>query len=154
VDSGGYSACGRGNAVGLTSIFDRGQFLARRSLSIERIKHSSYRLVLKPICLSVDLPIRKVYCGKTADWFRMPLGVVSVVGIRMSVLDGGGDHRREGTVLGVNLGYAIVTNEELLHGCATATHCSQMTLGGLVLVDKPHSFCGYICPGGHFKMQK
>jgi len=32
-----------------------------------------------------------VYCGKTADWIRMPFGMVSGVGQRMSVLDGGGD---------------------------------------------------------------
>jgi len=34
----------------------------------------------------------------------MPFGMVSVVGLCMGVLDFGGDHRREGTVLGVNLG--------------------------------------------------
>jgi len=34
----------------------------------------------------------------------MPFGVVSGVGRGMGVLDRGGDHRREGAVLGVNLG--------------------------------------------------
>jgi len=31
-------------------------------------------------------------------------------GREMGVLDGGGDRRREGVVLGVNVGYRIVTN--------------------------------------------
>jgi len=54
----------------------------------------------------------KVYCGKMADWIRMPFGVVRGVGRRMGVLDFGGDRRREGAVLGVNVrryGF-IVTN--------------------------------------------
>ena len=40
----------------------------------------------------------------------MPFRVVSRVVRMMGVLDGGGDRRREGTVLGVNLGRPIVTN--------------------------------------------
>jgi len=28
-------------------------------------------------CLSVRLSVRKVYCGKMADWIRMPFGIVS-----------------------------------------------------------------------------
>jgi len=40
----------------------------------------------------------------------MPFGVVRGVGRGMGVLDGGGDRRREGAVLGVNLGRPIVTN--------------------------------------------
>ena len=39
-----------------------------------------------------------MYCGKTADWIPIPFGVVSGVGRGMSVLDGGGDRRREGAV--------------------------------------------------------
>jgi len=35
-----------------------------------------------------------VNCGKTADWIRMPFGVVSGVGLGMGVLDFGGDHQR------------------------------------------------------------
>ena len=31
---------------------------------------------------------RKVYCGKTADWIRMPFGVVSEVGLGMGVREG------------------------------------------------------------------
>jgi len=46
------------------------------------------------VCLSV----RKVYCGKTVDWIRVPFGVVSGVGRVMGVLDRGGDRRRERTV--------------------------------------------------------
>ena len=43
--------------------------------------------------LSVGLcqSIRKVYCGKTADWIRLPFGLMSGVGREMGVLDGGGD---------------------------------------------------------------
>jgi len=41
--------------------------LTRRSLSVER-KRSSYGHVVKPICLAV----RKVHCGETTDWIRMP----------------------------------------------------------------------------------
>jgi len=39
-----------------------------------------------------------------------------VCGVRrgMGVLDGGGDCRREGAVLGVNAGHSIVTNEDLV----------------------------------------
>jgi len=41
------------------------------------------------VCLSVQ----KVYCGKTAEWIRMPFAVVSGrVGLGMGVLDGGADH--------------------------------------------------------------
>ena len=40
----------------------------------------------------------------------MPFGVVSGVGLGMGVFDFGGDRRRGGAVLGVNLGRPIVTN--------------------------------------------
>ena len=43
------------------------------------------------VCLSVGLSVRKVYCGETADWIRMPFGMVSGVIRGMCVLDGGGD---------------------------------------------------------------
>jgi len=52
------------------------------------------------VCRSVGLSFCKVYCGKTADWIRMPFGVVSGVGRGMGILDVGGDRRREGAVLG------------------------------------------------------
>jgi len=41
--------------------------------------------------LSVCRSVQKVYCGKTADWIRLPFGMVSGVGQGMGVLDGGGD---------------------------------------------------------------
>jgi len=47
-------------------------------------------------------------------WIRMPFGVVSGIGRGMGVLDGSGDRRREGAVLGVNLWRPIVT--KLLSG--------------------------------------
>ena len=52
----------------------------------------------------------------------MPFRVVRGVGRGMGVLDEGGDRRREGAVLGVNLGRRIVTNG------AFATRSSQITL--------------------------
>ena len=67
------------------------------------------------MCVSV----RKVYCGKTADWIRIPFGVVSGVGRGMGVLDGSVRDRRRGrAVLGVigNLCDALFLNyfEDLL----------------------------------------
>jgi len=82
------------------------------------------------VSLSVCLSVRKVYCGKTADWIRMPFGVVSEFGRGMRVLDGGGDRRREWAVLGVNLGRPIVTNG------AFATRSSQFTLYKLYFAMK------------------
>ena len=37
---------------------------------------------------SVRRSVRKVYCGKTAEWIRMPFAVVSGVGRGMGVLEG------------------------------------------------------------------
>jgi len=50
--------------------------------------------ICQSVCRSVDRSIRKVYCGKMADWIRMPFGMVSGVGWGMGVFDGGGDFRR------------------------------------------------------------
>jgi len=72
--------------------------------------------------LSVCVCVRKVYCGKTADWIRMPFGVVRGVGRGMGVLDGVMIVEGEWAVLGVILGRPIVTNE------AFATRSSQITL--------------------------
>jgi len=63
-----------------------------------------YRLAHLSVCVCVCRSVQKVYCGKTANWIRMPFGMVSGVGGEMSVLDGGGYRRREGVVLGLNLG--------------------------------------------------
>ena len=59
-----------------------------------------------------------VYFGKTADWIRMPFGVVSDVGLRRGVLDFGGDRRRgRGT----------------LRGEFAASHCNQWGLCCIVV---------------------
>ena len=55
---------------------------------------------------SVCLSVRKVFCGKTADWIRMPFGMVSGVGRGMGVVIVEG----EGAVLWLNLGRPDVTN--------------------------------------------
>jgi len=45
---------------------------------------------LSPIlCVS----FRKVYCGKMADWIRMPFGMLSGIGQGMGILDAGDDHQ-------------------------------------------------------------
>jgi len=65
------------------------------------------RVGLSPRHLSVCASVRKVYCGKTADWIKMPFGVVSGVGRGMGVLDGGGDRRRAGAALGEKWGIPL-----------------------------------------------
>jgi len=50
--------------------------------------------------LSVCRSVRKVYCGKTADWIRMPFGVMSGVGRGMGALDGVVIVEGKGAVLG------------------------------------------------------
>ena len=53
--------------------------------------------------LSVGLSVRKVFCGKMAEWIWMLFGTVSGVGRGMGVLDGSSDHRRKrdkGAVMG------------------------------------------------------
>ena len=64
------------------------------------------------VCVSrsVSLPVRKVYCGKMADWIRMPLGMVSGVGRGTDVLDVGGDRRKGRDCFGDEFG---------------ASHCNQ-----------------------------
>jgi len=58
-------------------------FLARRSQSVDH-KHYWCRPITLTICWSVGLSVgwsvRKVYCGKTAEWIRVPFGLVSGVG--------------------------------------------------------------------------
>jgi len=60
------------------------------SLSIRIAEQSANVIdhVVHP-CLSAH-----VNCGKTADWIRMPFGVVSGVVLGMGVLDFGGDCQR------------------------------------------------------------
>ena len=72
--------------------------------------------------------------------------VVSGVGRGMGVLDGASDHRREGAVLGMNLGHPIVTSGILLHSCVEAREpielsfrvLSGVTEGMGVLDGAPH----------------
>jgi len=56
--------------------------------------------ICRSIHLSVGLSVRKVYCGKTAEWIRMPFGMVSGVGQGMDVLDGVVIVESGGAVLG------------------------------------------------------
>jgi len=53
---------------------------------------------------------QKVYCGKTAEWIRMPFGMVSGVSRLMGVLDGVVIVEVEGAFLRVNLRRPTVTN--------------------------------------------
>jgi len=62
------------------------------------------------VCWSVGLSVRKVYCGKTADWIQMLFGVVSRVSRRIGVLDGVVIVEGEGAVLGMYLGHLIASN--------------------------------------------
>jgi len=60
-------------------------------------------------------PSAHVSSDNTADWIRMPFGVVSEIGLSMGVLNFGGDRRRKGAVWGrVNLWRPIVTNGEFV----------------------------------------
>ena len=86
-------------------IFERGQtdrqtqLLAASLLSSER-----KRLMLRNIRLdhlSVGLSVRKVYCGKMADWIRMPFGVMSGVNEGIHVSDGSPRASGKGVNFGV-----------------------------------------------------
>ena len=58
---------------------------------------------------SVGRSVRRVYCGKMADWIWMPFEVMSGIGRWMGVLDGA--QIVEGrAVLGVNSGHPIQNN--------------------------------------------
>ena len=88
------------------------------SLSINIASVSANGIYLSPsssvslyVCVCVGRlvcqSIWKVYCGKTAYWIRMPFRMVSGMGVLvgMMIVEG------KWTVLGVNLGHPIVTNE-------------------------------------------
>jgi len=83
--------------------------LSSASLYISITSVSANGVGLLPIP-SVSLSVRKVYCGKMADWVRMPFGMMSGVGQGMGVLDGGGDRQRGRGILGLNLGRPTVAN--------------------------------------------
>ena len=82
------------------------QLLAASLLSSERerLMLRNIRLDHLYVGLSVCLSVRKVYCGKTADWIRMPFGVVS------GVSRGDGYRQRGKGSFWVKLGRPIVTN--------------------------------------------
>jgi len=56
---------------------------------------------------SVGLSLWKAYCGKMAEWIRMPFGMVSGVGRGMGALDGVVIFEWGRAVLGVNLGVPL-----------------------------------------------
>ena len=66
--------------------------------------------LLSPICQSVcqsvcpESVLRKMYCGKTADWNQMPFGMVSGVDRGMGVLDGNVDRWRGRGSFGAEFG--------------------------------------------------
>jgi len=62
------------------------------SLSVRIAEQSA--IVIDHVVPSVSPHSAHVYCGKTADWIRMPFGVVSGVELGIGVLDFGGDRRR------------------------------------------------------------
>jgi len=71
------------------------------SLSINRASMRAYLTDWLPspsvglsVCWLICLSLRKVYCGKMADWIQVLLGVVSGVGRGIGVLDRAGDHQR------------------------------------------------------------
>jgi len=70
------------------------------------------------VCLavsrSISLSLREVYCGKMAEWIRMPFGMVSRVCRGMGVLDGVFIVEGEGGVFGMNLWCPIVTNGDFV----------------------------------------
>jgi len=55
-----------------------------------------------------------MYCGKTADWIRMPFDLVCGVIRGLSVLDGVVIIQGERAVLRVNLGHPIVISGDLV----------------------------------------
>ena len=76
--------------------------LAASLLSIERKQFMLRNIRLDH--LYVGLPVRKVYCGKMAEWIRMLYGMVSAVSQVMGVLDGGGNRRRQSGSFGGKFG--------------------------------------------------
>jgi len=69
--------------------------------------------------VGLSVGLSAVYCGKMAEWIRMPFEIVSGVSRVMGVLDGRHDRRRNS--FGVNFGHPIVTNGTLRHGSSQIT---------------------------------
>ena len=63
-------------------------FIVSASLSINRVEREDSWYVSRLDRRSVCRSVRKVYCGKTAEWIRVPFGVVSGVSRGMGVLEG------------------------------------------------------------------
>jgi len=71
------------------------------------------------VCMCVGLSVQKVYCDKTADWIRVPFGMVSGIGRGMGVLDEVVIVEGEEAVLEVNFGRLIVSNGDFVaYSCA------------------------------------
>ena len=84
---------------------------------------------------SVCACVHKVSCGETADWIRMPFGVVSGVGLGMGVLDFGGDRRRERGSFGVNLRRATVTKGDFVDNISVRKiHCWNICFIGFLMI--------------------
>ena len=75
-------------------------------LSVSR----SVCLVMDPCTTSTGVH-GPVHCGKTADWNRMPFGIVGRTGPGMRQVLGFGDRSTERGTFGANLGRAIVHRE-------------------------------------------
>ena len=57
----------------------------------------------RSVCLSFN-------CGKMADRFAVPFGMMGQVCPGECTLDGGADDPTEGTILGIDMGQDILTN--------------------------------------------
>ena len=78
-------------------------YIISASLFINIVSVSALLTDLSPgpsFGLCVCLSVRKVYCGKTADWIQMPFEVVSGVCRGMGILNGGGYHQKGRAVWG------------------------------------------------------
>jgi len=83
--------------------------LQPRSYAINRVQAG----VRTDLLLSPSVgPVGQLW--KTADWIWMPLGIVSLVSRGIGVLDGVEIVEREGALLWVNVGHAIVTSEDFV----------------------------------------
>ena len=71
--------------------------------------------------------VRKVYCGKTADWIRMPFGMVCGIGQGMGILDWVGNRRRKGAVLEDEFGTSHCNQWGLCCIVVRETRSSQIT---------------------------
>ena len=78
------------------------------------------------VCRSVGLSVRRLYCGKTADWIWMSFRVVIAVGRRMGVL----------------VGVEIVERKGTFGGKCGAFHCNQWEPCGLVILCSTPWRCG------------